>query len=95
MKGLNNAGFGKKKFGDRGGYEDKEEDKPFEPGQGMGDEDKGGDEGIDHEKKETFQEEKKEEKWGDDDNAPDQETVDQLLDLYDQMTPLIEKLRKK
>lgn len=62
MKGLNNAGFGKKRFGDKGGYEDKEEPKPFEPGQGMGDENKGGDEGMNHENKETPQEEKKEEK---------------------------------
>lgn len=92
MKGLSNAGFGKKKFGDRGGYEDKEEPKPFSPGGDMGD---GNEEGKMHEEKETTEEEKQEEKKGDDDGAIDQETVDQIIELYDQITPLIDKLRKK
>lgn len=96
-KSLGKAGFGwGSRFGDdkggnfggdKGGYENKgkafgndEENKKFVPGQ---------DEGGDDENKEEKKPEDENKEGGDQGDL-----INQVVELYDQLTPLIDKLRK-
>lgn len=87
-KSLAKAGFG----GGKPGFEPgkapmfgEDEDKKFTPGGDMGG---GDDEGKGDEDKEKKPE-------SDEDEGKEEETIEQIIEIYDQLTPLIDKLRNK